>query len=77
MEIKGKVACEMSMNELLLTELLVGNILNQLRPAEVAALLSALVSRAKRKEDNEEELLEELPMTLVKVRLTNTAYLFY
>lgn len=57
----------MSMNELLLTELLVGNILNQLRPAEVAALLAVLVSRARRKEENEEQLLEELPVTLVKV----------
>lgn len=46
-ELKGKVACEMGMNELLITELVLRNILADLQAAEVAALLSALVFQAK------------------------------
>lgn len=47
MQLKGRVACEMGMNELLITELVLRNILTKLRPSEVAALLSALVFRVK------------------------------
>nr|XP_023019779.1 helicase SKI2W [Leptinotarsa decemlineata]XP_023019780.1 helicase SKI2W [Leptinotarsa decemlineata] len=46
-ELKGRVACEIGMNELLITELVLRNILTKLRAAEVAALLSALVFRVK------------------------------
>ncbi|KAG5891420.1 hypothetical protein JTB14_031486 [Gonioctena quinquepunctata] len=46
-ELKGRVACEIGMNELLITELVLRNILTKLKPAEVAALLSALVFRVK------------------------------
>ncbi|XP_067173330.1 superkiller complex protein 2 [Apteryx mantelli] len=39
----GRVACEMSAHELLLTELVLGNVLTALRPEESAALLSCTV----------------------------------
>ncbi|XP_005186966.1 superkiller complex protein 2 [Musca domestica] len=45
--LKGKVACEMGQNELLITELILCNMFNNLEPAEIAALLSGLVFQAK------------------------------
>ncbi|KAH8278739.1 hypothetical protein KR018_008116 [Drosophila ironensis] len=45
--LKGKVACEMGQNELLITELILCNMFNDLDPAEIAALLSSLVFQAK------------------------------
>ncbi|EDW83731.1 uncharacterized protein Dwil_GK13521 [Drosophila willistoni] len=45
--LKGKVACEMGQNELLITELILCNMFNDLEPAEIAALLSSLVFQAK------------------------------
>lgn len=59
---KGRVACIMGMNELLITELVFRNTLANLQACEVAALLSALVFQAK--SDVEPELTE----TLQKVR---------
>ncbi|XP_055628497.1 SKI2 subunit of superkiller complex protein [Toxorhynchites rutilus septentrionalis] len=44
---KGRVACEMGQNELMITELVLRNILTDLQPAEIAALLSSLVFQAK------------------------------
>uniref|UniRef100_A0A182JXH9 RING-type domain-containing protein n=1 Tax=Anopheles christyi TaxID=43041 RepID=A0A182JXH9_9DIPT len=44
---KGRVACEMGQNELMITELVMRNILTVLQPAEIAALLSSLVFQAK------------------------------
>lgn len=44
---KGRVACEMGQNELIITELVLRNILTNLEPAEIAALLSSLVFQAK------------------------------
>ncbi|KAL7016749.1 hypothetical protein ACKWTF_010116 [Chironomus riparius] len=44
---KGRVACEMGQNELIITELVLRNMLINLDPAEIAALLSALVFQAK------------------------------
>ncbi|XP_053671367.1 SKI2 subunit of superkiller complex protein [Anopheles nili] len=44
---KGRVACEMGQNELMITELVMRNILTDLQPAEIAALLSSLVFQAK------------------------------
>lgn len=44
---KGRVACEMGQNELIITELVLRNILTNLQPAEIAALLSSLVFQAK------------------------------
>uniref|UniRef100_T1GDC1 Helicase ATP-binding domain-containing protein n=1 Tax=Megaselia scalaris TaxID=36166 RepID=T1GDC1_MEGSC len=45
--LKGKVACEMGQNELLITELILSNVFNDLDSAEIAALLSGLVFQAK------------------------------
>lgn len=45
--LKGKVACEMGQNELLITELILCNMFNDLEPCEIAALLSGLVFQAK------------------------------
>ncbi|XP_022902314.2 superkiller complex protein 2 [Onthophagus taurus] len=50
-QLKGRVACEMGMNELVITELVLRNILTRLQPAEVAALLSSLVFQAKTKKN--------------------------
>lgn len=58
MDLKGRVACIMGMNELLITELVFRNTLTNLDAAEVAALLSALVFQAK--SDMEPELTEKL-----------------
>lgn len=45
---KGRVACEMGgQNELIITELVLRNILTNLQPCEIAALLSSLVFQAK------------------------------
>lgn len=44
---KGRVACEMGQNELIITELVLRNILTNLQPPEIAALLSSLVFQAK------------------------------
>lgn len=44
---KGRVACEMGQNELIITELVLRNMLTNLEPAEIAALLSGLVFQAK------------------------------
>lgn len=44
---KGRVACEMGQNELIITELVLRNILTNLQPPEIAALLSGLVFQAK------------------------------
>lgn len=48
---KGRVACEMGQNELIITELVLRNILTDLQPAEIAALLSSLVFQAKTEVD--------------------------
>jgi antiviral helicase SKI2 len=54
----------MGMNELLITELVLRNILTKLQPAEVAALLSALVFSPKR--DNKDEELVQITEDLTK-----------
>lgn len=55
---KGRVACEMSQNELIITELVLGNILTDLEPAEIAALLSSLIFQEKT--DNQPKLTNVL-----------------
>ena len=42
-QLKGRVACEIHTHELLVTELLIRNVLDNYDPAEIAALLSAFV----------------------------------
>lgn len=61
--LKGNVACGMSMNELVTTELVLENVLSGLTPAEVAALLSATVFQGKTRED-QNAIIGSLPDTL-------------
>lgn len=42
-ELKGRVACELHTQEVLVTELLFQNALTGMKPAEIAALLSCIV----------------------------------
>ncbi|KAJ8972244.1 hypothetical protein NQ317_011069, partial [Molorchus minor] len=69
-QLKGRVACEMGMNELLITELVLRNILTKLKGAEVAALLSALVFRGKSRTEtfNEEELTADLKKAIATMK---------
>lgn len=57
---KGRVACEMSQNELIITELVLRNILTDLQPAEIAALLSSLVFQDKNITCNSSQLTPSL-----------------
>lgn len=66
MQLKGRVACEMGMNELMITEIVFRNILNKLKPAEVAALMSALVFQAKTEVEID---FDELPNDLLEVNV--------
>lgn len=47
--LKGRVACEMGSNELMITELVLCNTFNDLDPAEISAILSSLVFQGKSK----------------------------
>lgn len=58
-QMKGNVACEISNHELLITELVLRNALNDLQPAEIAALLSCFVYQGK-KENQEPQLTASL-----------------
>ncbi|KAF5297087.1 hypothetical protein FQA39_LY02667 [Lamprigera yunnana] len=65
-ELKGKVACEMGMNELLLTELVLRNVFTEFQPAEVAALLSALVYQGNRRLRDDANSDKNLTANLIK-----------
>lgn len=56
--LKGRVALQMGNNELLITELILKNVLTVLQPAEIAALLSALIFQ--QRTDVEPNLTPEL-----------------
>lgn len=56
--IKGRVACEMGSNELMITELVLCNTFTDLDPAEIAALLSSLVFQGKT--DSEIQVTDKL-----------------
>ena len=45
---KGRVACEISSHELMITELVFENSLTELHPTEIAAILSCMVFEQKR-----------------------------
>lgn len=60
----------MSMNALLITELVYENVLMDLECAEIAALLSVIIAKGKKKEESKEELLADLPQPLLKVSLS-------
>ena len=46
-QLKGRVACEISNHELIITELVFENALTELHPTEIAALLSCVVLEQK------------------------------
>lgn len=71
---KGKVACCMSMNELLITELVYENVFMDLESAEIAALLSIIVAKGRKKEESKDELLADLPQSLLNVSLFTYYY---
>ena len=51
-EMKGRVACEISNHEVLISHLLYQNFFNDLEPSEVVALLSCFVFEQVDKENN-------------------------
>lgn len=64
---KGKVACCMSMHELLITELVYENVFMDMDCAEIAALLSVIIAKGNRRDESKEQLLADLPHSLLKV----------
>lgn len=68
--LKGRVALDMGTHELLITELVYRNILTNLQPAEIAALLSALVFQQRTDEEPDIKLpsLKENCKIMEKVR---------
>lgn len=68
--LKGRVACEMGSNELMITELVLCNTFNDLDPAEISALLSSLVFQGK----TQMEL--NLTDNLKAVRLISYAFIY-
>ncbi|GAB0092948.1 helicase SKI2W [Sergentomyia squamirostris] len=66
---KGRVACEMGSNELILTEIIFRNIISNLDPAEIAALLSGLVFQAKT--ENTPNLNNNLKMGIKEIDTIN------
>ena len=59
-ELKAKVACLMSVHELVITEMLTENMLSDCTAAEIAALLSVFVYQQKQIENDEAEGVERL-----------------
>ena len=51
--LKGKVALEISMSELLITELIIENVFSLMQPSEIVALLSAIVYQQKSSQEDE------------------------
>lgn len=75
---KGKVACEMGNHELIITELVFHNVLTELQPAEIAALLSCLVFQQKNaSEPQMTPVLEKVVvlLTYVPFRIQRFVYL--
>lgn len=62
-ELKGKVACEMSSHELMITEIVMDGLLTNLKAAEIAALLSCLVFQ--HNTDCEQSLTKTLEQVLI------------
>jgi antiviral helicase SKI2 len=46
-QLKGRVACEISNHELMITELVFENVLTDLHPTDIAAILSCMVFEQK------------------------------
>lgn len=60
-QLKGRVACEISNHELMITELVFENVFTDLHPADIAALLSGFVFQQKNcSEPNLTDTLEKV-----------------
>ena len=59
MELKGRVSCEISNHELVLTELVFDNMFSTLEPEEIVALLSCTVFQNKIDDDDDDEGLSD------------------
>ncbi len=53
--LKGKVALEISMSELLITELIIENVFSQMNPCEIVSLLSSIVYQQKSSNQDDEK----------------------
>ena len=53
--LKGKVALEISVSELLITELIIENIFSQMNPSEIVSLLSSIVYKQKSNNQDDEK----------------------
>jgi len=67
-QLKGRVACEMGSNELIITELVFENKLTDRPPAEIAALLSCMVFQ--QRNCSEPELTEGLKVGVADIQAT-------
>lgn len=65
-KLKGRVACEMGSQELIITELVLENVLTERPPAEIAALLSCMVFQ--QKNCSAPELNERLQSGIDKIK---------
>ena len=54
--LKGKVALEISMSELMITELIIENVFSQMQPCEIVSLLSGIVYQQKSNQTDENYL---------------------
>ena len=54
-QLKGRVACEISGHELIITELIFHNMLTPLHPTEIAAVLSSVVFQGRRYDKAKEQ----------------------
>ena len=53
-QLKGRVACEISGHELIITELIFHNMLTPLHPTEIASVLSSVVFQGRRQNKDKE-----------------------
>ena len=61
MQLKGRVACEISGHELIITELIFHNMLTPLHPTEIAAVLSSVVFQQRRRDySNDQSTLKHV-----------------
>ncbi|XP_078502024.1 superkiller complex protein 2 [Lissotriton helveticus] len=65
-QLKGRVACEISSHELLVTEMVFENVLSELRPEEIVSLLSCMVFQ--QKTHVEAEINEVLKKGIERIR---------
>lgn len=68
MVIKGRVACELGKNELMITEIVFRNVLTGLDATEIAALLSCLVVEARIELKTPQKLDPRLESRIVEIQ---------